>query len=172
MTKTTRILALPLAALGLAALSLVTAQGASAASGHQLRVLSSGKCLDVPGWSKSWGTPVDQWSCVNQANENWIIYRAKTVHLEPLYEIKNVNSGLCLNIKDASKRRGAAVIQWPCDKSADNELFYKTIQANDSAIWTNRNSKLCLNVAGNSKANGARLTQWTCNGSFNEIFKY
>ncbi|GAB3860738.1 RICIN domain-containing protein [Dactylosporangium cerinum] len=38
-----------------------------------LRNPNSGRCLDLPGWSTTWGTQVTIWDCTGGANQQWFL---------------------------------------------------------------------------------------------------
>jgi Ricin-type beta-trefoil lectin domain-like len=137
---------------------------------------NSGKCLEVPGNSKTRGTQIDQWTCVNQNNVLWL-----WDHTGPSeWVVRSGNStgnGLCLNVKGNSKANGAAIIQWPCDLSGKtrNEVwspFYVgTANGYGWYQYQSASSKKCLSINGGSKANGAKLIQYSCDlNSNNERF--
>jgi len=61
--------------------------------------VSSGKCVDVPGWSTASGVQLQQYTCVaGQSNQQWRLVASGT----NTFQIVNVNSGLCVSDKDGS----------------------------------------------------------------------
>jgi Ricin-type beta-trefoil lectin domain len=137
---------------------------------------NSGKCLEVPGYSTTAGTQIDQWTCVNQNNVLWLWDHVAQYE----YVVRSGNStgaGLCLNVKGNSMANGAAIIQWPCDTygNTKNEVWflYTTKVANGYAWYEieSESSRKCLSINGGSKLNGAKLIQYTCDlNSNNENF--
>jgi hypothetical protein len=77
--------------------------------------------------------------------------------------IKVVNDGLCLDVSDASKLDGAAVIQWTCSSRANQEW---TLKSAGTGIYNlvSVNSGKCMDVYAASTLRGAAVDQWTCNG--------
>ncbi|MEV4928156.1 RICIN domain-containing protein [Streptomyces roseoverticillatus] len=80
--------------------------------------------------------------------------------------IKNVHSGLCLEIRGDSTADGATANQWECNGS-DTQLWrLEGVTGSEfSFTFHNKNSGKCLEIRGDSKADGATANQWTCNGS-------
>ncbi|MFC9856153.1 MULTISPECIES: RICIN domain-containing protein [unclassified Streptomyces] len=78
--------------------------------------------------------------------------------------IKNVNSGLCLEIRGDSTANGATANQWECNGSDTQKWALTSINQWDYTI-ENKNSGKCLEIRGDSTANGATANQWECNGS-------
>ncbi|KAA2266047.1 ricin-type beta-trefoil lectin domain protein [Solihabitans fulvus] len=86
------------------------------------RSRNSGLCLNVPGYSKTWGTQLIQWPCDSYAqNELWL---QDNLDGSTAFVMQNLYSGLCLNVNGDSAANGAALIQWQCDKKAENEVIY------------------------------------------------
>ena len=85
------------------------------------------------------------------------------------YQIKNVGSNLCLTVKNASKEKGANIIQWTCHEQG-NEMW-KLKRINEYYQLINFGSNLCLTVKNASKKNDANIIQWTCNEQGNEVWK-
>jgi hypothetical protein len=78
------------------------------------------------------------------------------------FELMNLNSGKCLNVKGASTDNGAQIIQWPCDPNQTNQVWKYT---NGQLI--NINSKKCLDVPW-GQLSGAKMLQWDCNNGDNQ----
>ena len=86
------------------------------------------------------------------------------------YELKNVNSGLAVNVAGGFTTNGAAIIQWPYGGSA-NSLW--TFQSTDSGYYqiVSVNSGKDLVVQGASKSAGAKIIQWSFGSSKNDQWK-
>jgi len=79
------------------------------------------------------------------------------------YFIRNLETNLCLDVKDGLKNDSAVVQQWECTKNARSMLWY--VQPGDFPGMfkvRNFNSDRCLDVRGGSSADGAQLQQYHC----------
>jgi len=133
----------------------------------------SSRCAEVPGYSTRAGAHVDQFTCVYDyhTNQMWFFKYIKRMSKHAVYQIINTHSALCMNVNGASKSNGAAVVQWPCSRSAANNLWYID-EVSGYHVWRNQRSGKCLNVAGASKKNRAWLVQYNCGNYKNEHWKY
>jgi len=77
--------------------------------------------------------------------------------------INNTSNG-CLTVANASKTRGAPVVQFPCHKGLE-QYWKKVPHAGGWFTLQNRNSGLCLNLANGNPVNGAPYDQYPCDGS-------
>lgn len=80
------------------------------------------------------------------------------------YLISNLNTSMCLDVRDGAKTSGAVVQQWTCGgRNARSMMWY--VQPGD---WPgvfkvrNFNSDLCLDVRGGNRGDGAQLQQYRC----------
>jgi hypothetical protein len=123
---------------------------------------NSGKCLDVPGSSTSWGTALIQYTCGGTANQKF-----QFVAVPGGYEIVNQNSGLGLDITGSSLTPGARLIQWPYAGNR-NEIFTVTNLGDGSFTIQPNHSGQYLDVAGSSTTDGASVLQWAYTGGANQ----
>lgn len=82
------------------------------------------------------------------------------------YLIRNLDTNLCLDVRDGSKSDWAVVQQWTCNKNARSMLWY--VQPGDFPGMfkvRNFNSDRCLDVKGGSSAEFAQLQQYRCNST-------
>ena len=84
-----------------------------------------------------------------------------TLNLSGTYEIKNVGSGLALNVYGGSTTNGAEVIQYPYSNGQNNSLWTFVPTSGGYYQIRNVNSGLVLNVSGASGINGALIFQWS-----------
>lgn len=98
---------------------------------HTIHNVHSNLCLDDSGWSTSWGTQMQQWTCTGGSNQTWLIQGWTSVdwtcsdYTCPVwfYTIKNVYSGLCLDVKGNNDANGSPIIQWGCNLSDAAQQF-------------------------------------------------
>lgn len=79
---------------------------------YQIRSANSGLILDVANAGKTDGAPVVQWTNHNGTNQQWFVIPDGTFNGTAIYLIKNVNSGLVLDVFHARKTAGTQIVQW------------------------------------------------------------
>lgn len=77
-------------------------------------------------------------------------------------QIRNVNSGKCLEIVNSSKDNGALAQQWSCGTQAGAKWEFRPSTTAGVYQVVNVNSGKCLEIVNSSKDNGARAQQYTC----------
>ncbi|WP_353950828.1 RICIN domain-containing protein [Knoellia sp. S7-12] len=125
---------------------------------YYVRAPHSGKCMTVRGASQAAGATVDQYTCLGQANQRWILSYDDDIWMT----FRNVNSAQCLSVNGGSSANGARLIQWPCS----GQLYAKFSFNNPGQMRTRTSSvRKCVVVNGYSKANSAYLIQYPCSSS-------
>ncbi|MFB6806498.1 RICIN domain-containing protein [Streptomyces sp. NPDC056387] len=77
-------------------------------------------------------------------------------------QIRNANSGKCLEIVNSSKDNSALAQQWSCVGQAGAQWEYRPTATAGVYQIVNVNSGKCLEIINSSKDNGARAQQYTC----------
>ncbi|MFJ6053462.1 RICIN domain-containing protein [Streptomyces sp. NPDC092307] len=77
-------------------------------------------------------------------------------------QIRNVNSGKCLEIVNSSKDNGGLAQQWACVGQAGAQWEYRPTATAGVYQIVNVNSGKCLEIVNSNKDNGARAQQYTC----------
>lgn len=80
------------------------------------------------------------------------------------YEIVNKNSGKCLADPASSPNAGVQLIQYGCDKGAEQTWYFDRNPDTGFAQMRNRASGLCAAVGASSTTPGAPVVQWSCYG--------
>jgi hypothetical protein len=82
----------------------------------EIKAAHSNKCLDVAGASRDEFAEVWQWTCHGGDNQGWYpdIVRYDSWN-QPLYQLRNVHSGLCVDIPSDVPPLGARLRQKRCD---------------------------------------------------------
>ncbi|MBV6700311.1 RICIN domain-containing protein [Kitasatospora aureofaciens] len=82
-------------------------------SGYQLVNLNSGKCLEVPAWSTSAGTGLDQWDCNGGTNQLWSAGNGDSVGAM-WWNVNGMNAGISMVIDEPhfDKNWGTQLDQW------------------------------------------------------------
>src|SRR6185369_11643073 len=86
------------------------------------------------------------------------------------YYLKNVNSGLAVNVSGASTTNGAKIIQWPYG-GTDNAIWTFVATSNGYYQIKSVNSGSDIAVQNAATTNGAKLIQWTFGGGRNDQWK-
>lgn len=151
-------------------------------------VASDGKCVDVKSEDIE-QTPVharvQAWDCSGASEQQWSSHPYTQVPtgefgtLQTLYQIKNLRTGMCLEIKpEGSLVAGVQADVVPCATgSADtiaNQLWEEQPSGRGFVVSTwsaaRANAALCLDLKGGSDSNGTPIQQWTCNQSTAQVF--
>ncbi|MCW2503581.1 MAG: hypothetical protein JWO79_1865 [Actinomycetia bacterium] len=90
------------------------------------------------------------------------------------YELRNVNSGLCLEIDNWMTSEMTRATQNACDRSAPQQWRYSDVpgQATRTEMMTNENSRLCLGIFYYRKDDYAQAGQWACNTSDAQFWRF
>ncbi|MFM9442682.1 RICIN domain-containing protein [Streptomyces acidiscabies] len=116
---------------------------------YRLTSVSSGKVLDVNGFSTADGTRIQQWTDQNTANQQWRLRPTGKGY----YELVNRNSGKVLG---TASRSGAAEQQTD-SSSAAQEWKIKEVGGSGAVTFVSRANGQVLEVASGSKADGAAV---------------
>ncbi|GAA4943943.1 RICIN domain-containing protein [Actinoplanes utahensis] len=87
--------------------------------------VKSGKCVDVPAKSRTSGVQLVQYACGSAAANQLFTFAPSGSG----YQIKNVNSGLCVSDKDASTAAGGAIIQETCTANTNKQWILTAASA-------------------------------------------
>ncbi len=103
------------ATLTSAAVAVVLGTAAHAADPYrQVSNWGSSKCLDVRAQDNYYaeGARVQQYHCTGVAEQKWALNLVTySDNYGPLYQLKSLRSGLCMEVRDASQADGAQVDQ-------------------------------------------------------------
>ncbi len=140
----------------------------SSTSPVQLIAKSSGKCLDVRGYSTTAGGNVQQWSCTGNTNQQWLL----TAEADGSYEVESVNSSMSLSVSGNSASNGAPIVQGPYSGATDEKWKLEPTGTGYYTLVVESTSK-CLDVVGGPSAtsNGVGVQQWSCWGGDNQAWQ-
>ncbi|MFF0445889.1 RICIN domain-containing protein [Streptomyces sp. NPDC004609] len=96
--------------------------------------------------------------------------RAASVDVQQVTLRLASDPGQVANVKGASQQNGAAIIQWPLSRTA-NERWEPEATGGGYYRFRSVDSGLCLNVKGGGSADGAQVIQWTCGTAANEQWR-
>ena len=131
----------------------------------------SNMALTVSGASTSNGAAIVQEPYTGASSQLWTL----TPTSGGYYHIKNVGSGLALNVSGnatASFQEGAATIQWPAQPMGgeDNDEWMPVLNSNGTYTFYNLNSEQVLDNFGASTTAGNKFDQWVANGTAGQNF--
>ncbi len=86
------------------------------------------------------------------------------------YEIVNINSGKCLDIRGYDFNNHAPLIQYSCNGQANQTFTLTRASTGSYSIVANHSGK-CLDVALGSTGDGTQIIQYDCHGGANQTFK-
>lgn len=131
----------------------------------QIRNLSSGQCLDVPGGQRKKHLPIQQYDCRN-SDDTWVtaqLWQLKKVG--DYVQIQNPHSGLCLDVPDGRSENNVAIQQYECRQKGDRWLsaqLWDMERINGYVQIRNLRTGLCLDVPTGTSQNFITIQQYTC----------
>jgi pectate lyase len=139
-------------------------------------IFTNFKCLDLrkqDGFNNPYAR-FQQWDC-SGVNEQQF-HSHPYYHLYGntwLYQLVNLRSGMCMEVRDGLTTAGAQVDQFPCatsgvvDSVNSRQLWLET-RFNGRSVYQMQpwsNTAMCLDVKGAENSNGVKIQQYTCNFS-------
>ncbi|MBV7699836.1 ricin-type beta-trefoil lectin domain protein [Streptomyces sp. TRM70350] len=114
----------------------------------------SGKCVDVPGASRTNGTGLITYTCNGASNQRWTQTAAN--------ELRIYDNSKCM---EAGTSAGSRAVITSCTGGNGQKWTF-----NANGTITHAQSGLCLYVNGGSTANQAAVIVWTCHGGSNQVW--
>lgn len=132
----------------------------------------SGKVMEVYHSATADGAEVDQWAYNGTATQHWIFCEVTTWQNNPVYTIKNSNSGKCLDVQHDVMGDGTYVQQWDCNGGAAQDWLWFNYGPYDTlAPYNTANSDVgflyVLEVNGANVNNGGVVDIWAGNAQAN-----
>jgi predicted secreted protein len=92
-----------------------------------IKVNSSGRCVDVTEWSQSPGTWLRQYDCwgPNQFNQHWQVVPILGQSGWFAFQVKH--SGMCADVYASSTANGANVVQWYCNWGGQQQWAFQSV---------------------------------------------
>ncbi len=131
-------------------------------------------------------TRVTEWGCNGHNDQQWSVHRYGTSPVgDALYQIINLQSRKCLEVRNANQFAGTPVDQFTCGTtgsfdSLSTQLWGVAYEPSSGGLYLIPYSNLrfsgiqllCLDVAGGSTDDGTMLEQWPCNHGGNQQFVF
>lgn len=151
----------------------------AAASAHTIQVArppgqTTSKVLDVANWSTADRGPVHLWAhrtTGNVNNQRWYLYLTGRLNGHPVYQIRNVNSGKCLDKSESvPNANGNAVYQYQCHEGNNQKWEVIPWGNQGGGMLRNLAGGRCLDVAEFDWSDGAKIWVWDCHGGWNQVW--
>jgi hypothetical protein len=142
------------------------AAGISDGARYRLVSVMSSLCLDVSGGSPAPGTAIQQYTCNNNAAQNWTFTQAT----DGTFSLRSQISNLCLAVSGAPDAAGSVLHQEACDGGAAQAWRVENIGRGYYRL-VHAGPNLCLDVSGGSVTSGAAIQQWHCNDLSPQIWR-
>jgi len=137
--------------------------GGGGGSYYTMTNRSSGKCVDVSGWSSSNNTNVQQWDCHGGENQQFELVDVGSGY----YNLRARHSGKCLRAVNGN------IVQYDCNNGWWSEMFERISAGSGYYIVRSRNTGSCLRVENSSGSNGASIVLSPCNtGWWSQQFSF
>jgi hypothetical protein len=129
---------------------------------------NSGLVLEVYESSTAAGGIVDQWAYNGTQTQHWCFTQVTTWNGDPVYEMINNNSGLCLDLPNDNLANGQHLQQWTCNGTESQEWLWINHDKFDSILpFTEANSNtgfgFVMEVYSSSTGDGAEIDVWQSN---------
>ena len=79
-------------------------------------------------------------------------------------------SSQCLDVSNAEMGNFAAIIQWGCNATADNQKWILVAHPNSVYSLVSKSSGKCIDVTSFSTADGTKIQQYSCTATANQLF--
>ncbi|MDO4157031.1 MAG: RICIN domain-containing protein, partial [Oscillospiraceae bacterium] len=142
------------------------------------KVTEDKSCVAVESDSTESGANIVQWTCSGKDSQKWIaeidtIKDGAVLDESACYMLKNVNSGLYMEVKDGAAQAGATVQQWEANGAAAHNVWHvKKINWGYYYVYSalGDGESFVLNV--NNSSNAAPLTIEENNKQNTRYFKF
>lgn len=175
VTSTLTLSAGPAAAIGSATVTVTGLAGslihnspiyltvnAPAGVTYWVQSVNSGLVMDDPESSTTTNTHLIQWPKTGYNNQKWVFAK----NADGSWTLKNVLSGLCAAVENASTSIRAPVVQATCTGGAEQKWQLKPQGSGYELV--DKNSGQCLDVTQSSLIKGTPLIQYPCRGTTNQ----
>jgi Cellulose binding domain/Ricin-type beta-trefoil lectin domain/Glycosyl hydrolases family 39 len=123
---------------------------------------STASCMDENNWTTVSGAQFDEWSCNGGTNQQFTF--TPTSAGSSTYFIHPMTPDYCVDIAGSSTTSGAAVTQYPCTYTNNEQFALHSVGTNVYQVVA-QNSGLCIAPSGGSSSNGTGIIQVSCNSS-------
>ena len=145
----------------------------------------SDECVALDGYDGFYNnnTRVFQWNCNGHSDQQWSVHPYATTSTGLLlYQIINLQSHKCMEVRSANTISGTLVDQYTCGSgpisSISNQLWVARrgirYQTTFLLPWSavSLGVSMCLDVRNSDDSDGTLLEQWTCNNGDNQQFYF
>lgn len=145
------------------------------------KATSDASCLGVSSDSTEVGANVLQWECSGADSQKWVAEKITTkdgtaVDESFNYMIKNVNSGLYMEVEGGTKADGTNVQQWGANSSASHNTWSIASSGTSGYYYIyslmGDGKTYYLDVADGKSSSGTNIQIWTENLTSSQLFKF
>jgi hypothetical protein len=126
---------------------------------------SSGRCVDVEGYSLAPTARIDQWDCYPAKGHANQVFGLIPEGPAGYFNVYARHSGECLDVIGASLSPTAGIQQYSCLGSGQANQLWRLQAVGSNYQVISKNSGMCLDLPGANPANGVRLQQYPCLGA-------
>lgn len=137
-------------AVGINALAAAYTTPAEWSSAPIQLAVAPAMCVDVAGVQTINGAKVQTWACHGGPNQSW-------TYAPNSQQLKDKNSGRCLDLPAGAVANGTQLQIWDCDKTNNNQKWEMV-----GDVLRKPGTNKCVDNAGGSTANGAKVHLWDC----------
>jgi hypothetical protein len=137
------------------------AQSAVTSTNHKIVNLAYNQCLDAPHGQLN--EVLQLANCRSTSTQLWQFLQVTPG--SPTYILRNVWSGLCVEVNNGTATPGELVDAWTCNVGASSEQWVEGFRSIDGLLYANFThvgTNLCLDTVGGA---GSQIMQWTCQGN-------
>ena len=139
---------------------------------------SGSECLDVTNTSTTAGAQLQQWACssTDPAQSFALVQSGTTggtsISTSAWYEVKNTNSGQCVQPSGAATASGTVLVQEPCTGAAAQLWQFQSNGSGDYHLANDAASSEVWDVTGGTSAtsNGTAIQIWSSTGATNQTW--
>jgi hypothetical protein len=144
--------------------------GSFPAGTYTMKVVFSGKCVDINAASAAAGANVQQYTCNGTGAQSFQVVDEGS----GWYKILNTNSGKAIDVTSASTANGANVQQYTDNGTEAQRFSIVVTDSSDPTAFSimNENSSKCLDDQDWSSADRGNIQQWSCSGGANQSFRF
>lgn len=147
----------------------------SAAKPFLIRNAGSGLCVDLPGYDAASSVVVTQFTCRDGNSDNQQYTLANSGGGQ--FMLRNVKNELCLDVSGYEAREpGAEILIFSCKVvPAEDNLMFRSVQAEGGVNLVNVKSNLCLDVSdreGTRNDLDQKLWLAECNDSASQVWSF
>ncbi len=131
---------------------------------YTIKNVSSGKYIDVDGFSQDNHANIHQWKNTGADNQRWLVQEENG-----LYTFKALHSNKCMDVEREGKHDGANIQQYDCNGKNNQKWEVTRLEEGNYKIASVNSGKvLDVDIATCGSEDGCNLHQWRWHGRDNQ----